>query len=544
MAINFPINPSDGDTYDVGGIAYVYNATHGVWNANGSGGSGTTTYATITELPLSGNDAGDQAFVSENNRLYLWNGDGWYNIALINTAPQITQGGAGSYVLANDGTPTVITLIATDPEEIPITWSYSVTSGSLGDTTVSQADNVFTITPSTNDVDGGIFSITFTASDGVNLSTDVNSFSLNFGLTWNETNIFYPDGGAGNKMWATAIDGNTAVVGTWLDNEVYVYYNDGTSWSQQQKLTSADTGMSPQYFGYSVDIEGDTIVVGAMGTTSYTGSAHVFTRSGSAWSHSVNLVGANVTNSGFGWSVGISGNDIIVGEQDYDLGSDANVGKIYIYRRANSSSAFATTPVYTHISPAPQAISYYGKQVAMDGDTAIAYENRMSGPEPRALHVHRNTNGTWALEQTILITSGNPYSSNQENFDIYGDTIAVGLSNDSVEIYERSGTSWSLQATITPAASDIDFGSSVALGQDFLVVGAKATDADSGSNRGSIYVYTRSGTVWSEKTTQQLASDNATTLYFGDDVSVSSDGSTIIASGNNQGAAYILEQVV
>jgi len=192
MAQNFPNSPTNGDTTVINGITYTYVSASSKWRATqvggsgaGSGGSGTTTYATIAELPLTGNAAGDQAFVSGNNRLYIWNGTGWYNIALINTAPTITGGGAGSYDLAIDGTPTVITLTAADPEEVPITWTYSVTSGSLTNgggvtATVSQADNVFTITPTTTEAYAGTFSLTFTASDGVNIATDVNSFTLDF----------------------------------------------------------------------------------------------------------------------------------------------------------------------------------------------------------------------------------------------------------------------------------------------------------------------------------------------------------------------------
>ena len=80
------------------------------------------------DIPLTNNVIGDQLYVAETNRLYIWNGSGWYNIALINTAPTITSGANASYSLALDGTPTVITLTATDPEGIPITWSYAITS--------------------------------------------------------------------------------------------------------------------------------------------------------------------------------------------------------------------------------------------------------------------------------------------------------------------------------------------------------------------------------------------------------------------------------
>lgn len=142
-------------------------------------GGGTEIYANQADLPLEGVDAGTQAYVAENNRLYMWNGDGWYNISLINTAPTITSGGAGSYTLVVGGSPTIITLAAEDPEGLPITWSYQVTSGTLGNTaTVEQADNVFTITPSSNEAHHGEFTIAFIASDGVNISTDINTFTL------------------------------------------------------------------------------------------------------------------------------------------------------------------------------------------------------------------------------------------------------------------------------------------------------------------------------------------------------------------------------
>lgn len=138
-------------------------------------GGSVTVYALAADLPLSNNSTGDQALVTETNRLYVWNGSGWYSIAIVNEGPTITAGGAGTYELDQEGTPTVITLNATDPEGFDLTWSYAVTSGSLEDTTVTQADNVFTVTPGTVDA---TFSLTFTVSDGNNVVTDVNAFTL------------------------------------------------------------------------------------------------------------------------------------------------------------------------------------------------------------------------------------------------------------------------------------------------------------------------------------------------------------------------------
>lgn len=145
------------------------------------GGGGVTAYTAIAELPLSGNDSVKLAFVAENNRLYIWNGAGWFNIALINTSPTITTGPNAGYVFETDGTPIVVTLAAADPEGVPITWSSQVTSGTLGNTAViTQNNNVFTFTPSTNEIDVGMFAVTFTASDGVNIATATASFTLKF----------------------------------------------------------------------------------------------------------------------------------------------------------------------------------------------------------------------------------------------------------------------------------------------------------------------------------------------------------------------------
>ena len=70
-------------------------------------------------------------------------------------------------------------------KQVPLTYNYSVTSGSLtngGGTTatVTQADNVFTVTPSTTEAYAGTFELTFTASDGINTATNANSFTLSF----------------------------------------------------------------------------------------------------------------------------------------------------------------------------------------------------------------------------------------------------------------------------------------------------------------------------------------------------------------------------
>ena len=145
-----------------------------------------------TTLSLSGNTIGDLKLTKNNNNLLMWNGSGWYKVAtLTNAAPTISSAGDASYTFAEDGTPIVIDITAADTEGA-IDYGFTVSDGSLtngGGTTATVTQgtgantNRFTITPTTNNLYGGTFSLTFTASDGTNTtSSSVSAFTLEFTL--------------------------------------------------------------------------------------------------------------------------------------------------------------------------------------------------------------------------------------------------------------------------------------------------------------------------------------------------------------------------
>ena len=197
-AYNFPNSPSDGDTVTSNGITYTYSSSKTRWDGAAPSGSSTTVYATIDLLPLSGASTGD-GFVSGNNRLYIWNGTGWYNIALINTNPSIS-GASATYDLAADGTATTATITATDPEGLPITQHRVDTSGDVA--TVAQAKHQriydYAINQTAN---AGTFSLTFRASDGVNIAIAVSSFTLQFSIqNSNYTTALITSVGANNAV--------------------------------------------------------------------------------------------------------------------------------------------------------------------------------------------------------------------------------------------------------------------------------------------------------------------------------------------------------
>ena len=213
-----------------------------------AGAAGATTagvasvYATVDALPTSGNTQGDMAHVTANNTLYFWNGSGWYRIALINTNPSIS-GVASAYSLAIDGTATTVTITASDPEGLPITYSIaSDTSGNIA--TVSQGTgsntNVFTITPSTNTAYAGSFTLTFRASDGVNIATAPATFTLQFVVQ--------------NQKYTTAL-----ITSVGANNAVNTAFDDKSA-SDHTILAggnSHQTTFSPhRHGGYSVRMDG------------------------------------------------------------------------------------------------------------------------------------------------------------------------------------------------------------------------------------------------------------------------------------------------
>lgn len=176
------VSPSTTSDDIVEGTSNLYHTDARVDARIALNSAGVTVYADMAALiAATGMSNGDQAYVTTTNQLYLYN-SGWFLVATgANNPPSAISGVDASYNLAKDGTATVITAISTDPEGFPLTWSYAVTTGTLGTTaTVSQTNNVFTITPSTTQSDAGEFSITFSATDGVNTISAVADFTLSF----------------------------------------------------------------------------------------------------------------------------------------------------------------------------------------------------------------------------------------------------------------------------------------------------------------------------------------------------------------------------
>ncbi len=155
------------------------------------------------------------------------------------------------------------------------------------------------------------------------------------GTEWTRQQRLAPNDGPGDRHFggSVAFSGNTVIIGAESDRpapnniqgSAYIFVSDGTTWTQQQKLTANDSGTSSR-FGLSVAIMGDTAIVGKPVQFSPTGfdpgRAMVFVRNGTSWTLTETLTASDGSNGDrFGNSVAISENAVLVGADDDDFGS-------------------------------------------------------------------------------------------------------------------------------------------------------------------------------------------------------------------------------
>lgn len=362
-------------------------------------------------------------------------------------------------------------------------------------------------------------------------------------LIQEQQKLIASDGATNNRFGTSvAVDGDTAIIGAQLKNSntgaVYVFVRSGATWTQQQILTASDAATG-DVFGYSVAINGNTLVIGAIGKNANTGAAYVFVRSGTTWIQQQKLT-ANDGAAGdiFGDSVAIHGDTAIIGA----AGQTSGTGAAYVFVR--SGTTWAQQQKLTASDAATG--DNFGYSVGVVGDTIVVgapNKNSVTG----AAYVFVRSGTTWTQQQKLTASDAAANDEFGWRVGISGETVSIGAwgkssNTGAAYVFTRSGTTWTQQQKLTAsdAATNDSFGYSVTISGDIMVIGANSKN----SGTGAAYVFIRNGTTWTEQY-KLTASDGATGDAFGTSIAIS--GNTIIVGANtddvgvntDQGSAYM-----
>ena len=298
---------------------------------------------------------------------------------------------------------------------------------------------------------------------------------------------------------------------------VYVYDYSGGTWSETAKLTASDAQSGDQ-FGYSAAISGNRIAVGAEaadGTFTDMGSAYVYEHNGSAWVETAKLTASDAAASDyFGHSIAISGDRIVVGAYTVDTGGISNTGAAYVFEY--NGSAWVETAKLTASDGGNGHI--FGQSVSIDGDRIVVGASGWGiGSNHGSAYVFDYNGSAWV--EVAQLTASDAGHGDNYGYDVSvsGDRVLVGgYANDdagnnsgSAYVYDYNGSAWveTVKLTASDAAADDGFGYKLSLSGDRAVIGSSGDD-DGGSNAGAAYVYEYDGSAWNE-VSKLVASDAA-----------------------------------
>jgi hypothetical protein len=367
---------------------------------------------------------------------------------------------------------------------------------------------------------------------------------------------------------ALSADGNTALVGAPRDNNdagaVWVFTRSGSAWAQGSKLTGKEeTGEG--WFGSSVALsaDGETALVGGPQDNSDAGAVWVFTSSGSAWAQQgEKLVGdctSSCANKGtgeagtgqFGYTVALSGDGntaLVGGPQDNDW-----QGAAWVFTRSDETWTQQGAKL-TGKEEAAQGNFGTSAVLSQDGSTALIGAGLIDGigTSEAAAWVFARSGSIWAQQGAKLTGTG---EVGEGHFGLGvalsadGNTALIGGPWDNsyagaAWVFTRSGETWTQQGSKLTGPGQTgggELGYSVALSADgntALVGGPR----DNGW-QGSAWVFTRSGSTWTQQGAKLTGAGEVGEAQFGTSVALSADGNTALIGGprdnGSDGAAWV-----
>ncbi len=343
-----------------------------------------------------------------------------------------------------------------------------------------------------------------------------------------ETILTVTNGAAGDNFGhSAALDGNTLVVGAyWVTvagkekaGAAYVYTRPSATSTQWTPLTrlEADDGAAFDQFGSAVAVDGDTIVVSALladvaGSTNQ-GAAYVFGRNQggpNAWGQVKKLISSNGNSfDEFGNSLLVDGDEILVAAQAADVDGSTRRGAVYVFRRNEGGTAnWGEAGILS--DPNGRESDNFGSEIALDGNWLVVGADRT------------DVTGTYENDGAAMLFQRN-----------------------------APGSEWSLvkRLTASDAAGSEQFGSSVAIRGERVLVGAPAAEGANGFSVGKAYLFERNQNGvdnWGE--VKLLTADNGQafdvfgqTVALGDNIAYVGAGSADVAIAD-EGAVYLFEK--
>lgn len=349
---------------------------------------------------------------------------------------------------------------------------------------------------------------------------------------------------------------------------VLIYKLINGVWSQDALVTASDPA-SNDSFGYSFSLSEDGLhlVVGARredssGSTD-NGAFYYFTRSGSAWTQQQKVLPpegmGSDTSIEFGSSVKLSNdsNVLFVGAPNRDGTSLSNAGKVYIYTRNGSTWTYSTSIVSSDLSIS----DWFGfsLDLSSDGTTLVVGApgesiNYASTPfNNGAVYIFTGSGTSWTQQGGKLNASDPGTGDNlglRVRISSNGNTVIASapywnssnIGSGAVYVFTRSGTTWSqLQRLNVPTITvneDLYGGMSISPDGNAVVVGASGADISPYDASGAVYVYSRSGSTFSLVQTI-LPTDAVSNTRFGLATVLNSTGDLAVITTQTPVRTYI-----
>jgi len=349
---------------------------------------------------------------------------------------------------------------------------------------------------------------------------------------------------------------------------VYVFVRTGvfpnSSWALDKRFGSASG--AGQQCGMSVAINGNRIAYGCPGDNGTKGTAFYFQRNGpNSYTGAAVAPGGFTAGDLFGTSVAINGDIVLVGSPGEAYNAEQNAGSAWI-AKINADGSTSTLILESE----DVANNRLGTAVALDSTFPNQYTAIIGKPGvgTGAVLIVEFDSGGLAFN-TVTVTPPAGHSGDQfgQSVALSGhpgaNTAVIGAWGDDTKgtdagaayVFERvqNTLNWNLQQKLTASdgnANNFFSVSAVAIQDDTILVGAYAWDGGTppfiltDDDRGAAYVFSRSGTVWTQQS-QILAGDGARGDNFGIGVGVSGDSAIIGARHATAvgtaaaGAAYV-----